>query len=193
MSRVLRQSRGCARLLSTLQLPSNISRRCAAAKRRRRRDERRPPRFQPRQQTRRVAPRPARSVTGTNREFSAATQALLTPSSGFSSARTTIETVAPGSSEPLDGAASTHAGNEEKAQLDLRIGLVFQNQLDLSHCERERGGDALVPNITLVTGEGTFTEEACAPPLSLTHRIDKDNAQCTGRWSDARNRASPRS
>ena len=46
----------------------------------------------------RSRPGPARSVTGTKREFSAATQALLTPSSGFSSARITIETVAPGAS-----------------------------------------------------------------------------------------------
>ena len=54
-------------------------------------------------------------MTGTNKEFSAATQARFTPSSGFSKARTVIATVAPGSSEPLDGAASTQAGNEEKA------------------------------------------------------------------------------
>ena len=60
-------------------------------------------------------PGPARSVTGTNKEFSAATHALLTPSSGFSSARTVMETAAPGSSEPEDGAASTQAGNEENA------------------------------------------------------------------------------
>ena len=42
-------------------------------------------------------PGPARSVTGTNKEFSAATQALLTPSSGFSNALTVMDTVAPGS------------------------------------------------------------------------------------------------
>ena len=66
----------------------------------------------------RSRPGPARSVTGTRSEFSAATQARFTPSSGFSSARTTIETVAPGASVPDEGAASTHAGNEEKAQLD---------------------------------------------------------------------------
>ena len=63
----------------------------------------------------RSRPGPARSVTGTNSELSAATQARFTPSSGFSKARTVIATVAPGSSEPLDGAASTQAGNEEKA------------------------------------------------------------------------------
>ena len=60
-------------------------------------------------------PGPARSVTGTKSELSAATQALLTPSSGFSNALTVMDTVAPGSSEPEDGAASTQAGNEEKA------------------------------------------------------------------------------
>ena len=60
-------------------------------------------------------PGPARSVTGTKREFSAATQARVTPNSGFSRARTVIETVAPGSSEPEDGAASTQAGSDEKA------------------------------------------------------------------------------
>ena len=60
-------------------------------------------------------PGPARSVTGTNKEFSAATQARFTPSSGFSRARTVIDTVAPGASEPDAGAASTQAGSEEKA------------------------------------------------------------------------------
>ena len=60
-------------------------------------------------------PGPARSVTGTNKEFSAATQALLTPNSGFSRARTVMDTAAPGSREPEDGAASTQAGSDEKA------------------------------------------------------------------------------
>ena len=63
----------------------------------------------------RSRPGPARSVTGTNKELSAATQARFTPSSGFSNALTVMATVAPGSSEPLDGAASTQAGSDEKA------------------------------------------------------------------------------
>ena len=54
-------------------------------------------------------------MTGTNKEFSAATQARFTPSSGFSNALTVMDTVALGSSAPEDGAASTQAGSEEKA------------------------------------------------------------------------------
>ena len=139
----------------------------------------------------RSRPGPARRVTGTKREFSTATHALLTPSSGFSKARTVIATVAPGSSEPLDGAASTQAGNEEKAHDCIASDSFFKtNWTSLTVSDKDAwAGSRHNP----LSGEGTFTEEACAPPRSLTHRIDKAKAQCTGRWSEARNRASPRS